>query len=366
MQDGDELCGRIVDHIAQTFVGDPALLEKLLAGALAQGHVLFEDNPGLGKTLLVKTFAASIGCASKRVQFTPDLLPADVIGTQVWDAKTGGFKLLKGPVFTNVLLADEINRSPPKTQAALLEAMEERQVTIEGQAMRLEKPFFVLATQNPIEQEGTYPLPEAQLDRFLLRLSMGYPRSLEAESEILRRRIAWQTNDPTRTVEPVVTAQEFAALQDRVERDVFIHEDLLRYIGKVVRGLREHPKVHVGPSPRGALALLRASRALAYLRGRDFVTPDDIKAFFVEALAHRTILDMGHAIEGLKPEQVVLEVAADVPVPTRFRPGDKVGEPEPQLVEAVPVAMPQVVAEPASARVSAQERWRKLLRSERE
>jgi MoxR-like ATPase len=328
----ERVCTTILDQVAHHFVGEPALLEKLLAGALANGHVLLEDNPGLGKTLLIKTFAAAIGCDFKRVQFTPDLLPADVLGTKVWDAKTGEFKLHKGPVFTNVLLADEINRSPPKTQSALLEAMAERQVSIEGETHALQQPFLVLATQNPIEQEGTYPLPEAQMDRFLLRMSLGYPRDLEAEAEILRRRVAWQQDDPTSTIRAVVTIEEFRQMQQEVEA-VFIHEDLLRYIGRLVRGVREHPKVVVGPSPRGALALLRCARAMAYLRGRDFVTPDDIKAFLQEALAHRTLLDMGHALEGDKPEDVVADVAAHVPVPTRFRPGDPASPPE--IVEVV-------------------------------
>jgi MoxR-like ATPase len=322
-EDGNALCDRIIDNVSQAFVGSRGLLQKLLAGALANGHVLFEDYPGLGKTLLVKSFATTIGCGYTRVQFTPDILPADIIGTKVWDHKSGEFRLSKGPIFTNVLLADEINRSPPKTQSALLEAMEERQVTIEGETFRLDAPFFVLATQNPIEQEGTYPLPEAQVDRFLLRLSMGYPRDLGDETEILRRRVAWRKDDPTGSMKPVLTLEQFRGLQRKAEEGVFIDEELLQYIGRIVRGIREHPQVQVGPSPRGALALLRVSRAMAFIRGRDFVTPDDIKAFLPEALAHRTLLDMERMLEGLKPEEVVAEVAASVPVPSKFQRGEE-------------------------------------------
>ncbi|HVL87396.1 MAG TPA: AAA family ATPase [Candidatus Thermoplasmatota archaeon] len=357
--EGKRQCDAIVESVGAAFVGNRLLLRKLLAGALANGHVLFEDYPGLGKTLLVKAFAASIGCQSTRVQFTPDILPADIVGTKVWDHKTGEFRLSKGPVFTNVLLADEINRSPPKTQAALLEAMEERQVTIEGETLVLASPFFVLATQNPIEQEGTYPLPEAQMDRFLLRMSTGYPRDLQAETEVLRRRIAWRKDDPTRDLVPACTADEFRAMQQEVER-VFIHDDLLRYIGTIVRNLRDHAKVEVGPSPRGALALLRVSRSMAYLHGRDFVTPDDVKLFVVDALAHRTILDMEQTLEGVKPEEIVTEVVAQVPVPTRFRPGETAApastesvawEPDPALPGA-PRAVPQAPASPPGTAVA--------------
>ncbi|HWG92475.1 MAG TPA: MoxR family ATPase, partial [Candidatus Thermoplasmatota archaeon] len=315
---GNPLCARILDNVSGSFVGDRNLLKKLLAGALANGHVLFEDYPGLGKTLLVKVFARSLGCESNRVQFTPDILPADILGTRIWSQRTQGFELVKGPVFTNVLLADEINRAPPKTQSALLEAMEERQVTIEGTTHKLEAPFFVLATQNPIEQEGTYPLPEAQMDRFLLKLSTGYPPTLEAETEILRRRLSWRKDDPTEDVKAVVDAATFRKLQERVEMGVYVHPAILAYIGKLVRGLREHPQVEVGPSPRGALALLRLSRSLAFINGRDFVTPDDVKFFAEDALAHRTLLDLENVLDGVSSRQVVRDVLNRVDVPTRF------------------------------------------------
>jgi MoxR-like ATPase len=309
---------KIVETIATTFVGKRTIIRKMLAGSLANGHILFEDYPGLGKTLLVKAFARSIGVNFNRAQFTPDVLPSDILGTKIWDQKTSNFKLSKGPIFTNILLADEINRSPPKTQSALLEAMEERQVTIEGETLKLEPPFFVLATQNPIEQEGTYPLPEAQLDRFLLKLSTGYPESEQLEAEILSRRISWQRDDPSNDIKPVITGNQFRDLQRLVETKVFIHKELLLYISKLVRGLRQHPKVQVGPSPRGSLALLRASRSMALLNGRDYVSPDDVKVFVYDCLSHRTLLAVEHVLDGLTPTDVVKEVVQSVPVPTRF------------------------------------------------
>jgi MoxR-like ATPase len=323
METSNPLCARILDGVAQTYVGDRALLRKLLAGALANGHVLFEDHPGLGKTLLVKAFARAIGSDFKRVQFTPDLLPSDIIGTNVWSSRDEQFHLAKGPVFTNVLLADEINRAPPKTQAALLEAMEERQVTIEGVTHPLSSPFFVLATQNPLEQEGTYPLPEAQLDRFLVRLSMGYPASAEVETEILRRRLAWKTDDPTRDLKPVVDLEGFRRMQQEVEEKVYVHPALLAYISRLVRGVRDHPSVAAGPSPRGSLALLRIARANAFILGRAFVTPDDVKPYVEDALAHRIVLDLERAIEGAQERQVVREVRDKTEAPLRFEGAEK-------------------------------------------
>jgi MoxR-like ATPase len=309
---------KIVETIATTFVGKRMIIRKMVAGALANGHILFEDYPGLGKTLLVKAFARSIGVNFNRVQFTPDVLPSDILGTKIYDQKSTNFKLSKGPIFTNILLADEINRSPPKTQSALLEAMEEHQVTIEGDTLKLDAPFFVLATQNPIEQEGTYPLPEAQLDRFLLKMSTGYPESEQLEAEILSRRIGWQKDDPTDAIKPIITGNQFRDLQRIVETKIFIHKELLLYISKLVRGLRQHPKVQVGPSPRGSLALLKASRSMAMLNGRDYVSPDDVKVFVYECLSHRTLLAVEHVLDGLTAGDVVKEVVQSVPVPTRF------------------------------------------------
>ncbi len=317
-----EKCRQIRESVSDVFVGHDDVVEKLLAAALANGHVLFEDYPGLGKTLLVKVFARAIGCEFSRIQFTPDILPADIVGTNVYNPKSGDFRLNLGPVFTNVLLADEINRAPPKTQSALLESMEERQVTIEGDTMALPTPFFVLATQNPIEQEGTYPLPEAQMDRFLLRLSMGYPPSLAEEREIMKRRISWHKDDPSGDVEPVITKDAFAKLQGVVERRVFIHDAILDYIGTIVRTTRDRDAVEVGPSPRGDIALLRLGRALALLRGRDYVTPDDVKTLAVDALAHRLVLDMEHVLEGREADDVVREVLSEIEPPTAFSRSD--------------------------------------------
>jgi MoxR-like ATPase len=307
-----------VTQICDIYVGDRQLVEKILAAALANGHVLFEDNPGLGKTLLAKLLSFSIDCDFSRVQCTPDILPADILGTKVWRPNEGSFELFKGPVFTNVLLLDEINRSPPKTQSAVLEVMEERQVTIEGETHRCEEPFFVLATQNPIEYEGTYPLPEAQIDRFVLKLTTGYPRSLEEEKLIITRRIAWKKDDPTRDLEPVISAAEFKTVQKAAENDVYVDDVVIKYIAEVVRKTREHQQVEVGASPRGSLALLKTSRAMALIKGRDFVTPDDIKMLAVDALAHRIILKVEDVMRLVDERKVVKQVLEAVEVPKYY------------------------------------------------
>ena len=311
-------CNRIIDRVADVYVGDRLLLRKLLAAALANGHVLFEDYPGLGKTLLAKVFTRAIGSETKRVQFTPDLLPADILGTNVWRQNDGTFQLVKGPVFTNVVLADEINRAPPKTQAALLEAMEERQVTIDGKTMALGRPFLVIATQNPIEQEGTYPLPEAQLDRFLFRLSAGYPRSHEQETSIMLRRVQWRKDDPTADVEPAVDVDGFLDLQRLVEEGIYVDRVIIEYIANLVRSTRDDPRVSVGVSPRGGLSLLRVARSMALIHGRDFVVPDDVKMIAVDVLAHRVILNIEDTLEGSRPQHVVDEVVDGIPVPTEL------------------------------------------------
>jgi MoxR-like ATPase len=313
-------CENILEAVGAVFVGNKPLLRKLLAAGMANGHVLFEDNPGLGKTLLAKVFARVIGFQYTRIQFTPDLLPADIIGTRVWRQKDATFELMRGPIFTNILLADEINRTPPKTQAALLEAMEERQVTIEGETYSLVAPFFVLATQNPIEQEGTYPLPEAQLDRFVMKLSTGYAASLEEENLILKRRIAWRKDDPSEEVQPVLTIEQFLSLQKTVEEEIYIDHSILNYVGQIIRATREHPKVQIGSSPRGGLALLKLSRAMALINGRDFVIPDDIKVFVYDSLAHRIILNLEETLEGVTSRNVVAEIMKNIPAPTEFYP----------------------------------------------
>jgi MoxR-like ATPase len=309
----------IIDATGGVFVGDELILRKLLCAALANGHVLFEDKPGLGKTLLAKVFAKVTGCNWGRVQFTPDLMPMDILGTRIWRARTSEFVLEKGPVFTNILLADEINRSPPKTQSALLEAMEERQVTIEGTTHQLTKPFFVIATQNPIEQEGTFPLPEAQMDRFLLKIATGYVRTVDLESEILRRRIRWQADDPVDRLVPAMDQAKFVEMQELVETGIYVDDQILDYVSNIVRATRAHEAVEVGASPRGSLSLLKVSRAHAAMMGRDFVIPDDVKLFVPEALCHRIIMKMEYEIDNrVTPQSVVEAIVARTPVPKDF------------------------------------------------
>jgi MoxR-like ATPase len=305
------LAHAILDEVEKAVVGKRVVLEKVLLAVLCDGHVLIEDYPGLAKTLMAKTFASALGCDFKRVQFTPDLLPADITGTYVFDRKTSEFVLRRGPVFTNILLADEINRSPPKTQAALLEAMQERQTTLEGETHPLDRPFAVIATQNPIEYEGTYPLPEAQIDRFLMRIGIGYP-TREQEREILSRRIR-RKEDEVR-VARVSSPEQVVGMQRAIE-DVHVDEGLESYIVDIVSRTRTHPQVEVGASPRGSLALLKLSRARAALRGRDYVTPDDAKEVAVEGLAHRLILKPDPWIKGVRTGTIVQEILASVPVP---------------------------------------------------
>jgi len=305
------LAHTILDEVEKAVVGKRVVLEKVLLAVLCDGHVLIEDYPGLAKTLMAKTFAAALGCDFKRVQFTPDLLPADITGTYVFDRKTSEFVLRRGPVFTNILLADEINRSPPKTQAALLEAMQERQTTLEGETHPLDRPFAVIATQNPIEYEGTYPLPEAQIDRFLMRIGIGYP-TREQEREILSRRIR-RKEDEVR-VARVSSPEQVVGMQRAIE-DVHVDDGLESYIVDIVSRTRTHPQVEVGASPRGSLALLKLSRARAALRGRDYVIPDDAKEVAVEGLAHRLILKPDPWIKGVRTGTIVQEILASVPVP---------------------------------------------------
>jgi len=314
-----EISSDILDVVSSFYVGNKPMLRKVLSASLANGHVLFEDYPGLGKTLLAKIFAKVTGCMWKRIQFTPDLMPADIIGTRVWRMRESKFVLERGPVFTNILLADEINRSPPKTQSALLEAMEERQVTIEGETHRLSAPFFAIATQNPIELEGTYPLPEAQMDRFLLKLSMGYVDTLEEESMIIKRRISWRKDDPTDMIEPVTDQKAFVELQQFIEQYMYVDDQIIDYISEIVRLTRSHPIIEVGASPRGGLSLMKVARAYAAMLGRDFVTPDDVKMFIVDALGHRMIMKMEYAIEGtFSPEAILDEILSKVEVPKQF------------------------------------------------
>ena len=304
-------CQAVIDEVGKAVVGKRQVLERVMLAILCNGHVLFEDYPGLAKTMMANCFAQASGLSFKRVQFTPDLMPADITGTYILDRSSGEFKLRKGPVFTNLLLADEINRAPPKTQAALLEAMQERQVTLEGESLQLPRPFLVLGTQNPIEYEGTYPLPEAQIDRFLIRTSVGYP-NLEEEREVLRRRRARMREEVS--LAKVCSAERIVEMQEVVER-IHVQDVIEEYIVTIVAATRRHPQVELGASPRGSLALMRLSAACAALRGRDFVLPDDVKEVAVPALAHRLILAADPWIRGVKPQAVVEEVLKEVPVP---------------------------------------------------
>ncbi|MGD9495571.1 MAG: AAA family ATPase [Armatimonadota bacterium] len=302
---------KIIQSIETVIVGKREAVELTVAGFLSGGHILIEDIPGVGKTMLARTLAKSVGGSFKRIQFTPDLLPADVTGSSVFNQLEGCFIFRQGPVFANVVLADEINRATPKSQSALLEAMEEFTVTADGVTYPLPRPFFVMATENPIEYEGTYSLPEAQLDRFIMRVTLGYP-SASDEVEILTRQIK---HHPIEDVTPVIDEQEAAGLQLAV-RDVFLEESLKEYIVTIVGRTREHPDLDLGASPRGSLALMRCSQALAAIAGRDYVQPDDIKRVAVPALGHRVIVKSEQSIHGLRARRVIEEILRSVPAPT--------------------------------------------------
>ena len=301
----------VLDAVEQAVVGKRDALELVFAGMLAGGHVLLEDVPGLGKTLMARSFAQVLGLDFRRVQFTPDLLPADITGSYVVDS-SGEFVFRQGPIFTQLLLGDEVNRTPPKTQAALLESMQEHQVTVEGTTFALPEPFVVLATANPIEHEGTYPLPEAQLDRFMLRVSLGYP-GVDDEWQVVVRRLRRQRED--QVLAPVADAATFVAMQRAVE-SVAVEESVGRYCVLLVRATREHRTVMVGASPRGALALMQASRARALLRGRDYVVPEDVKAVAIPALAHRLVLEPETWLRRITPAHVLAEVLDLVAAPS--------------------------------------------------
>ena len=302
---------KIIDEVGKAIVGKRDVLELILMSILSDGHILIEDYPGLGKTLMAKSFAKVLGLEFKRIQFTSDLLPADITGSYVLDRRTSEFVLRKGPLFSNLLLADEINRAHPRTQSALLEAMQERQVTIENETYQLSMPFITIATQNPIEYEGTYPLPEAQIDRFLVRIGVGYP-SAEEEVEILKRRNERGKDDVE--LNRVSTIKDILEMQSEIE-SVHVEASLQRYMVEIVRRTRVHRDVDVGCSPRGSLALLKLSKARAWLSGREFVIPDDVKGVAEPALAHRIILKPENWLRGGKAATVVQQVLAEVPVP---------------------------------------------------
>ncbi len=302
---------RVLNEVERAVIGKRAVLEQVLMAVLAGGHILFEDLPGLAKTLTARSFATALGLEFKRIQFTPDLLPADITGTYIYERHSGRFELRPGPIFAQLILADEINRASPKTQAALLEAMQEFHVTLEGQTLPLPQPFIVMATQNPIEFEGTFPLPEAQLDRFMVRLSVGYP-SAEQEQEILRRRRERGADEPQ--LQRILGAAELLAMRQALET-IFVHPDIERYIVELVQATRADGRVLVGASPRGSLALLKLSRARAALEGRDYVIPDDVKSVAHAALAHRLILQPELWMKKLSEHEVISDVLERVPVP---------------------------------------------------
>ena len=306
-----DLSGEVLDEVERAVVGKREALELVLIGFLAEGHVLLEDYPGVAKTLAARSFAQVLSMRFTRIQFTPDLMPSDVTGASIWNQREADFEFRPGPIFTNLLLADEINRAPPKTQAALLEAMQERQVTIEGATHRLEPPFLVIATQNPIEYEGTYPLPEAQLDRFLLRTAFGYP-GREEEVEVLDRRIERRAEEIE--LRPVVDRETLLEMQRAIE-EVHVADSVRRYCVDVVAATRESQGAVVGASPRGSLALLKLARGKAALSGRDFVLPDDVKAVAVPALAHRLVLRPELWVQRVSADDVVRDVLDAVPTP---------------------------------------------------
>jgi MoxR-like ATPase len=304
-------CEAVLDEIERVVVGKRSALTLILTAVLARGHVLIEDLPGLGKTLIARSFAAALGLRFTRVQFTPDLLPADLLGSTIYDMQSGSFAFRAGPVFTNLLLGDEINRTPPKTQAALLEAMAEGQVSIDGETHKLPTPFIVLATDNPIEYEGTYPLPEAQLDRFAMRLELRY-LSESDETSMLRRRLDRGSTEPT--VNQVVDAHDLLAMRESVEQ-VTVHEDVLHYVVSLATATRHHPQVAVGASPRAELDLVQLARARALLLGRDYVIPEDVKALAIAAVAHRITLRPEMWVRKIQGADVVGELLRRLPVP---------------------------------------------------
>ena len=308
--DFQEFSTTIRNNVAKVLIGKEDVVELLLVALLTEGHVLMEDVPGIGKTTMAKALARSLDCAFARIQFTPDLLPSDVTGMNFYNQKSQAFEFRPGPVMNQIVLADEINRATPRTQSSLLEAMQERQVTVDGETYRLARPFMVVATQNPIELEGTFPLPEAQMDRFLMQIDLGYPSESEEEQILLR----YQRQDPLEDLVPVVTGDDVRALQDAA-KEIHVSDDVRRYILQVVRTTRDHPAVELGVSPRGSLALFKAGQALAALRGRDYVVPSDVQALSPAILTHRVHISPQIRLRGRTPSEVVAEIIGSVPVP---------------------------------------------------
>ncbi|MHA1211304.1 MAG: AAA family ATPase [Candidatus Heimdallarchaeota archaeon] len=309
VSDVERIAKSIADELSKHIIGMKNIVQNLVISLLCDGHILLEGVPGIAKTTLAKLFAATLGCKYKRIQFTPDLLPSDVLGTNVFDQRSGTFKLRRGPIFTNILLADEINRAPPKTQSALLEAMAERQVSIEGNTYALSSPFIVIATQNPIEQEGTYPLPEAQLDRFLMKSVVGLPNPVEEE-----RIIQLKHRPENRQINEITTPETLVRLQQTVREKIYVDQGLIEFIRDITIRTRTDPRLLLGGSPRASIAMLNASKAYAAICGRDYVVPDDVKRVAVEAVYHRLILKPEADLEGISAQSIVKDIIRDVPV----------------------------------------------------
>lgn len=304
----EKLAARIIDNVNKVFIGKKSVIEKIVVAVLSGGHVLIEDVPGVGKTTLVQATAKSLGCSFKRIQFTPDLLPSDITGITVYNNRTGVFEFKEGPIMANVILADEINRSSPKTQSSLLEAMQEGQITVDGVTYRLPEPFVVLATQNPIEYEGTFPLPEAQLDRFAMRIKIGYPDFYE-EKNILKLQ-----GKPTEEIESIITVEDVLKIREEI-KSIHVEDSVQEYIISIVQATRNHPDIYLGCSPRGSLTLFNTCRALAYIRGRDYVLPDDVKELAEAVLNHRIILKPEARMKGKSVEDVVYAILGSIRVP---------------------------------------------------
>lgn len=304
-----EIAQEVLSEVSRVIVGYGDILQQLFIALLVNGHVLLEGVPGLGKTVMAKTFAKTLGISFRRIQFTPDLLPSDITGTKIFDQNEGAFVLQKGPLFANIVLADEINRSAPKTQSALLEAMAERQITIEGETLLLEKPFMVVATENPVEMEGTYPLPEAQLDRFLMKLWLEYPEK-EEEVDIMRRQISGEYP----SVEAITSGEELLAAQ-KLMNMVYIDDRILKYIRDIILKTRNHPQIALGCGPRASLVLMKCSKARAAILGRVYVTPDDVRSLVVPAMNHRMLLKPEAELEGLDVKTIIKNIIEDIPIP---------------------------------------------------
>ena len=314
MSEVREFTRRVVSNVEHVIVGKTSVVQLTVIGLLSRGHLLIEDVPGVGKTMLARSLARSLDCSFGRIQFTPDMLPSDVTGVSVYNQATGSFEFQPGPIMSQIVLIDEINRATPKTQSALLEAMEERQITVDGVTHPLPKPFMVLATQNPIEYEGTYPLPEAQLDRFLMRISLGYP-ALQDEIEVLDRQ---QFHHPVEDLEPVASVEELLEAQEEIKR-IFVSPAVKEYIVRLVHATRQHSDIYLGASPRGSLTLYRTSQARAAMLGRDYVLPDDVKFVAPFVLTHRLIISPSARLRNVTPSDVLAEVLEQLPVPEPSR-----------------------------------------------